>query len=82
MEGSRRFRPANVDGVPLPARVVVLANFLLRVAALLLEAGGAWFLTFSGTALTGVLCGVGLFLTTSGTALTGGTSMFVLVFWV
>ena len=41
--------------------------------------GGALFVTHSGTALNGALCGVSLFLTTSGTALTGGPHMLILV---
>ena len=51
--------------------MAVLAKLLLLAAAPL-GAGGARFLTTSGTALKGILCVMGLLLTTSGTALTGG----------
>ena len=47
----------------------------LSSSAFLLVEVGALFLTYSGTALNGALCGVDLFLTASGTALAGGLSM-------
>ena len=71
----------HIAGLPHPARVMVLDNFLLLAGAPS-RVTRALSLTCSGTALVGVLCGMGLFLTAPGTALTGGTSLFAFVLLV
>ena len=66
MDDSRRSRPSEVAGLPLPHKAM-RPTVGLSCSGVPSGGGEALFLTHSSTTLYGALCGVDLFLTESGT---------------